>query len=192
MNKTKTVIIFNGPPGAGKDECAKYFTSFGHSVRHVHSENKQHLLELALLLTGVSKEVWMERYLVRELKDTPWDVCGGLSQRNFYIKISEEWCKPLFGRDYFGNISGDRIRKSDGSMFYFSDGGFHNETAAIRKACDRMIVFRLHREGCDFSNDSRDYIYMERDDITEIDIYNNGTLVEMFEAIVYAIDSVLK
>tara|TARA_R110002020_G_scaffold123630_1_gene280354 strand:+ start:428 stop:997 length:570 start_codon:yes stop_codon:yes gene_type:complete len=176
----KTVIIFNGPPGSGKDECAKHFTKLNSSIGSIHEENKSHLLQLALLITGLDEDEWMSRYLDRELKDTPWDKCGGLSQREFYIKISEEWCKPLFGRDYFGKRSADRVKKSSASCFFFSDGGFHNETTAIRNGCDNMVIFRLHRDGYDFSNDSRDYIYMGRADISEFDINNDGTLQDMY------------
>ena len=188
MTKEKTVVIFNGPPGSGKDECAKHFTIDAFKD-NVHEENKNHLLKLALVLTGISEAEWMERYLDRELKDTPWAKCGGLSQRGFYIKISEEWCKPLFGRDYFGLRSADRVRESSATKFFFSDGGFRNETAAIRDSCDHMIIFRLHREGYDFSSDSRAYIHMERDDITEHDIQNDGTLSDMFKKIAYLLDN---
>ena len=91
----KFVIILNGPPSSGKDAgCMELKKFFPHSR---HSEMKEHLFEMALLISGVSKEHWFQRYNNRDLKELPWDKLGGLTQREFLIRISEDWCKPVFG-----------------------------------------------------------------------------------------------
>jgi hypothetical protein len=181
----KTIIIFNGPPGTGKDELAKHFTSkFGALYRNgtKHMEHKHHLKAIALVITGVTEEEWDERYDNRELKEKPWDKCGNISQRQLYIKISEEWCKPLFNRSYFGDRSTQRIKESDAKYFFFSDGGFKNETIPMLAACDRMVIIRIHREGHTYEGDSRKYLYMEMpEQIEEYDLNNDGTLQDMYD-----------
>jgi hypothetical protein len=187
FKSNKTIIIFNGPPSSGKDVCAKHFTTkfnngeLGPDIAE-RMEHKHHLKRIALLLTGIPEDVWDARYNDRALKEEPWNRCGGISQRNLYIKISEDWCKPLFGKSYFGDRSTQRIKKIDKLYFFFSDGGFDEETIPMLEECERMIIIRIHRDGTNFLNDSRKYLHMNMPDrIKEYDLYNNGTEEEMFQ-----------
>lgn len=185
-NIKKTIVIFNGPPKSGKDICAKYFTAKFNRISKTlasHKEVKYQLKQIALLVSGVSEEAWDARYNDRVLKETPWDLCGGLSQRDFFIKISEEWIKPLMGRDYFGRISAQHINDSNHRYYFFSDGGFPEETTPLFDVCDRLLIIRIHREGCTYTSDSRNYIYINDPRAEEYDLYNNGTEQDLFDAI---------
>ena len=133
----KTLLILNGPPRSGKDTIAKRLTDF------IHVEFKEELFNMAIEMSGVPSDEWFARYegYIQEngpyenfkttwLKNEPWDKLNGLSQREFMIKVSEEWAKPLFGKDVFGKRLKERLDckawKEDES-FVTSDGGFFEE-----------------------------------------------------------------
>lgn len=48
------------------------------------------------------------------------------------------------------------------------------------------MIIRIHRDGCTFDNDSRDFLPDGLVDLT-VDIDNNGTLNEFFEEVERAI-----
>lgn len=178
-------IILNGPPDSGKDSLARLFMT---AVDCVHLEVKDKLFQVALVVSGISHEEWFTRYNNRKLKELPWDRLGGLSQRQFLIKISEEWIKPIFGQDYFGRQAAVAASKFIGfnQSVIFTDGGFPDELNTMLEVLgeDNVLLVRLHREGRDFSNDSRNYL----PDIKHtLDLHNNSTLelasYQLFEAL---------
>tara|TARA_R110002020_G_scaffold213427_1_gene420253 strand:- start:50703 stop:51299 length:597 start_codon:yes stop_codon:yes gene_type:complete len=140
---------------------------------------KEQLFELAMSLALVGFNDWYKRYEDRELKETPWDrlpidPITGLhhSQRSWMIYVSEDIVKPHMGRDYFGQVEATKRQR----MFdcyareyqdecptpVYSDGGFEDEIIPLTKLPDtEVIICRLHRKGCNFDTDSRDYLYMD-------------------------------
>ena len=96
--KPKTVVLLNSPAGAGKDTIGAMLAEvlFGDVCQF-----KDKLFEIAILAANVSETEWFLRYNQRELKEKPWDKLGGLTQREYLIRISEEWVKPTLGDDYF-------------------------------------------------------------------------------------------
>lgn len=180
------IFIFNGPPRSGKDVACKYLSN-KYSHLFTHMEMKRHLISLALSISGIREAVWNEHYEFN--KDLSWDELGGLSQRQFLIKISEEWIKPVFGSSYFGERE-VKFLKSVGLHLptygtylpmCYSDGGFYKEWEPFTKDFE-LILVRIHRDGYDFSKDSRSYL---TGDIfkAEYDIQNNGTLEEFYTKI---------
>lgn len=166
----RTIIVLNGPPNSGKDVCAKYLEE---NDIGMHVEMKTKLIEIACVMADISERAWYCRYDNRELKEQPWDVCGGLSQRQFLIKISEEWVKPLFGKDYFGVMANNELMATPTEkVFIFSDGGFVEELKGLADKDTDLLIIRLHRPGADYSGDSRSYV----DPSGLLDSYNNVTL----------------
>ncbi len=179
----KTVVCLNGPPRTGKDTLARMFVE--NCVATRHCENKAALIRLCLEVSGVSKTEWYARYSRRRVdksawfKDVPWDSLPKnkfyknkhFSQREFLIYMSEDVIKPHFGEAYFGKRSADLVKDDEeNDTFVFSDGGFYPELLELAKLEDtKVILVRLRREGCNFDNDSRDYLYSE--DIEMHDIY---------------------
>lgn len=185
----KFVVILNGPPSSGKDVGVQELKKHFEWARH--SEMKEHLFDMALLVSGISRELWFERYNNRKLKELPWDKLGGLTQREFLIRISEEWCKPVFGKTYFGQRAAANIAKRDSKFFFFSDGGFVDELVPINEL-DNVIVkiIQIHRKGCTYEGDSRSYVDGTPYGIETVKIKNNKSLDKFFEKIieeVYAI-----
>lgn len=177
----RKVIILNGAPSSGKDTIAKLFSDM---LGFEHMEVKAELFKIALQLSGISEEDWFDRYDDREnnLKEQPWDRLGGLSQREFLIKISEEWMKPVFGNHIFGKKAADSVMLlNNDSEAVFSDGGFQDELNAMSNELgeDNILLVRLHRKGCSFDGDSRSHLTHKH----EIDIHNDSSAIEAVRAI---------
>ncbi len=160
------IVIFNGPPGAGKDEACLFFQTIGYK----HLSFKEELFKETFKFFGVSKEWFMNDYNNRSVKEMPVEelkIDGvAVSRRDAMIYVSEEYIKPKFGNDYFGAQLSNHVN-SDG-LFSVSDGGFIEELSPIinKVGADNIVLVQLTREGCDFSSDSRRYF--------------NGNLVEEF------------
>lgn len=156
------IVIFNGPPGSGKDEAASFFKARGFK----HLSFKYALFKETISFFGVDEEWFMRGYNDRSIKERPEELLEGMSRREAMIYVSEEITKPAFGNDIFGVSVASEIE--DGMNYVISDGGFVEELTPIinRVGADNIVLVQLTREGCDFSSDSRRYF--------------NGKLVEEF------------
>lgn len=156
----KKVVILNGPPGCGKDTLSDYISS---AVGFEQMSMKKPMFDIALSMLGEKKFAeFMKLYNDRETKEMPCDLLGGMSPREFMIHISESFVKPILGKCHFGHLAAEEISKSIAPVI-FSDGGFPDEVMAIADSDFpevEIILIRLHREGFDFSGDSRNYIYL--------------------------------
>lgn len=162
------IIILNAPPHCGKDTIADTLRD---NHKFAKTEFKHTMFSAALALSGLSKEEYMSRYNNRDLKEKPWDKLGGLSCREFMIHISEEVMKPLFGQDVFGKRASsacDFAMTCGYNHIVFSDGGFIDEVKALSESGHKVLVARLRREGFDFGNDSRDYLYPDFCDSVDV------------------------
>lgn len=206
----KTVgVIFNGPPGSGKDEMANHV---GDNVASsIHMMFKYHLYRLTAALFDVDEDQFIAWATDRVLKEQPMDELRGYSPRGALIFTSEKVVKLAMGRDYFGKVIADRIRSEVASAkaiaaaypsmqvgkhpiaFLFSDGGFVEELVPLLDVLGtNLYVVRLSREGTTFDGDSRSYLYYEDFDgripkENFIDIDNNGTIDETGEKILKAL-----
>lgn len=160
------VIIFNGPPGCGKDAACLFYKNMGYT----HLSFKEELFKETFRFFGVSKEWFMEGYEDRAIKEEPvseLQIAGKkLSRRDALIYVSEQYIKVKYGKDYFGKQLVKQMTAE--GLFCVSDGGFQEELSPIinRFGAESIIIVQLTREGCDFSSDSRRYF--------------NGNLVEEF------------
>ena len=147
------IIIFNGPPGSGKDEAAAYFKRFGFK----HLSFKYVLFKETISFFGVDKEWFMNGYKDRSVKERPEDLLDGMSRREAMIYVSEEVTKPALGQDIFGVHVASEVE--DGKDYAISDGGFEEELVPLinRVGADNIVLVQLTREGCDYSSDSRRY-----------------------------------
>lgn len=159
----KKLIILNAPPRAGKDRTLEELLQLNPAIQHI--EFKAKLFEIALVVSCLTESEWFERYNATDtdgkfMKDKPWDRLGGLSQREFLIKISEEWVKPVFGDDYFGQAVAATIKNYPAEIFCSTDGGFDSEVPASvdELGAQNVFVVQWGRDGCSFDNDSRDYL----------------------------------
>jgi len=150
----KYVIIFNGPPGSGKDHACDFLEDLIFECQH--RRMKEQLFECTTVLFNINWVDFMDLYNDRETKEKPTCKLRGMSPREAMIFTSETVIKPNFGKDYFGLCAAENL---DFGLNVFSDGGFVEELEPIYKECDgNMIIVQIHRDGCDFSSDSRSYI----------------------------------
>ena len=188
------IVIFNGPPGSGKDEAASYFKeNFGFG----NLSFKYQLFRETMKHFDVNADWFMEGYDDREQKEKPCEILNGMSRREAMIHVSEEILKPRHGKAYFGECVSAEIE--DGVNYAIADGGFVEELTPLieRVGAENIVIVQLVREGHDYSNDSRryfngnlirewtingetpidgEYILPESLDITTYRIHNNGTL----------------
>lgn len=153
----RKVIIFNAPPEAGKDIAAKATIEYlrRRVINATHCEFKEQIFKQVKLFYCLTDEQWDTLY-TRENKETPTPLLDGKSPRQALIHMSENVTKPNFGDDYYGQAAS----KSHGEVLVFSDGGFVSELKPLieRFGVDNIAIIKIHREGCSYANDSRDYL----------------------------------
>lgn len=153
------VVVFNGPPGSGKDTAAHAANRIA-SVLQNSSEVKQFkdkLFTLTAEMYSVPRDLFTGEMYTRENKERPYITLGGLSPRQALIRVSEDIMKPAFGKDYFGKALAAEIYKE---YTFVSDSGFMDELVPVinRVGPENVLVVQITREGCSFDNDSRDYL----------------------------------
>lgn len=184
------IIIFNGPPGSGKDFACTYLKERYPNVIHVSFKEK--LIDITCRIYCISREEWDERYSATthppffRMKDACWHRLGGLSQREALIHVSENVIKPMFGKAVFGELLCDTIedlkQQIQDSVFVCSDGGFPEEVGPIsflflqyNVNITGVTVARIARDECSFVGDSRNYLPDNPFCYNVIDIHNDGT-----------------
>ena len=164
----KKVILFNAPPGAGKDFAAEcIINNFNNTI---HNKFAKVLKERTHALYGFN---WRPHYYYEDCKEDPHKDFLGLSPRQAYIKVSETYFKPTHGNDVFGVLLGNELDKLEWDLAVISDSGFKEEAQVLinKYGENNIILVRVHREGYNFDNDSRNYISLP---VCNIDIYNKG------------------
>lgn len=170
-----TIIILNAPPRAGKDTIAKEISDqYGLPVVSF----KTPMFNIARGILGEADFKDFMAVYESDRKDTQeLSILGGMNCRQFMIWISECVIKPQFGKKHFGWLMADLLSEMGGDtdLTICSDGGFPEEVEALIDFGHKVKLVRMHRKGFDFSNDSRDYIYLsdeykEKPGTEEIDI----------------------
>ena len=171
FDRTKKHVVFlNGPPGCGKDLVAS------HLVQYLAFERMKFaatIKRMAAAMLAISDET------VERLKDTEFAILSKETKitdgafgterfeygekdtlRRLLIRISEEFLKPTYGTSIFGRIAVKELLRSSYPLIVFTDSGFVEEADTVIRTVGQRntVLIRLHREGCDFTNDSRGYL----------------------------------
>lgn len=185
------IVVLNGPAGCGKDTIANRILEVSSVFKK--AEMKAPMWEIAKATLGSNFEKFVELYNDRATKEKPCDMLGGLSPRNFFIHISEKWCKPLFGDTYFGGRMLQTAISNKHHETILSDGGFSVELMPALDAGETIMLVRLHREGYTFDGDSRSYIHIEHKNCWSLDVkLEDGKIDEAVEGILDAYQTLLK
>jgi hypothetical protein len=193
-----TLILFNGPPGSGKDAAGQIVK------RYYDGPGSALLTKFAnAVKTGSHHAIGAnpDPLAFEQIKDVPQPgIMNGRTFREVYIAYSEAFMKPLFGERVFGTMLGNSIRDlyaADDlngpipSLILVTDSGFLPEAEELLVARDwsndlifdqaNVILIRMHRDGCDFEGDSRGYISLNEAgySVREYDVQNNGTLDDL-------------
>lgn len=165
---TRHVILVNGPPGSGKDTCVNaifnYVSIHASYMRPQPMKISEHLKKATHALHNVFQPWnYYDRPENAHLKDVPCQEFYGDSPRDAYIAMAD-FAMGRYGDDFFGWPARRSMRQAQGSMlFLFSDCGFLPELVPVITLATpaRTLLIELHREGKDFSKDSRGYISEE-------------------------------
>lgn len=163
MSKFNFGVVLNGPPGCGKDTIANLITRNGAFIKR---QFKDALYEHTARYFEVDLDKFIHYASDRDLKDSKSLAgLGGRTPREALIYVSESVYKPRHGKQYFGDVEARSVEELFGRMdgnanVIYPDGGFPDEVIRVGDTFDGILIIRLHRDGFDFSNDSRDYIYL--------------------------------
>lgn len=162
----KKVILFNGPPGVGKDTAVR--TAITYLFTHAPYLNAKHMKFAEALkkathaLFGVDHWNWdhFDKPENAPYKDVPCGEFFGMSPREAYISMSEDYAKPKIDPLFFGWIARRKIGVSNSNCFLFSDSGFVDELDPIVRYVtpESMLLVELYAKDKSFKSDSRGYI----------------------------------
>lgn len=174
------VILFNGPPRSGKDECAKILIR--HRLCYVERFSNPLKRTISALLDRSMSDL-------EETKDEKLYFDNKCSYRDLQIWLSEECMKPKFGQRVFGWLLGERLLRVDTSLpsyVIIPDSGFEAELFGLEDtgAWDIRVI-RIERPGRTFDGDSRSYL--PHPDYT---IFNDGTLEDLETELMSAIKDI--
>lgn len=168
------VILFNGPPGAGKDTAVSAYEAHG---RYFNIEKRKFAESVKIgahALFGLFNERGQPypAAMFEAVKNEPRTEFWGMSPRAAYIWYSEEVMKPKWGPGVFGRIEAQKLKKD--RVHLFSDSGFAPEAEEVAKIAGKrnMLLVRLFRPGHTFEGDSRSYISLPG--VDSIDLTNDG------------------
>lgn len=159
----KLTVVLNGPPCSGKN----YITD--QLIKHlaISDITSEELMFKTGLYKETAKQYFMPYYSFVDLatnrttKDLPNERLGGISPREALINVSENYIKPLLGKDYFAKELLENIKDKD--VYIISDGGFKEEIQTLIDSpkINRLLLVHLMAPGCFFEGDSRSYIHSD-------------------------------
>jgi len=165
MGNKISILCFNAPPFAGKDEAARVINEDMNGVWKV-CKFASPLDAVAKVILNLENDEEAYQYWREKMKDEPL-MNHPTTMRKLLISISENTIKPQMGKSYFGEAAADRtlndIRTGD-KKFIFTDCGFQYEFDSFKEkllmSCPtaEIQLVQIHRPGCDFSADSREYV----------------------------------
>ena len=152
---TKKIILFNGPPGSGKDHAANFVKNNFDNVRV--DKFARILKERTHALYGFSWRPWN---YYEDCKDIANKDFYGLTPRQAYINVSETYFKPMHNERIFGEMLLRDIETRDFDILAISDSGFVEEVEVLieKYGAENVMLVKIFREGYNFSSDSRSYI----------------------------------
>ena len=170
----KTLIIFNGPVGSGKDYIVNtYIQTFSTGVIVKFA---QPIREAAI---STFDHITSDNFEGK--KSIPLFADEDITLRQWMIGFGETLMKPMFGNGIFGKLTAVNVNKMFGTsdIVFITDSGFVDEFNSLIENIDdnvKCVLIHLHREGHDFANDSRSYIDITDDNITIVELHNNGSI----------------
>ena len=174
------IIILNGPPNSGKDHIADRLVQLTHGVKIDTLKFASPIKSAVHNILNI-QTIGPDKLDIEKLKDTPLPQFFGKTPREAYIEFSEQYMKPMYGDDIFGKLLLQRIEdkvRYGYKSIVISDGGFDVEVIPLLNKYPNLRLIHLTRKGCDFSNDSRNYISNVKHTYTFRNNYNDPSMLD--------------
>lgn len=175
----RNVIFVNGPPGVGKTTAIKWIVEALHNNPWWAKELKPSLngkaaVHALLDLPGIGANEF------EDVKDEERPEFFGRTPREWYIGLMEGM-KNWYGQGLFGELMVREMKRTVQPNLFVYDAGFVEEAEVVRNfiGSSNCLLLRIYRPGCDFANDSRQYITGLLARRHELDIHNRFDL-DMF------------
>lgn len=160
------IVGFNGPPQSGKDTLARLLADHmdqqGVQAPVLTEHLSWPLRSIAYAMVGLIYENTTATGGMdyEEFKQTlfPQFGCTG---RQLMIDVSEKFLKPVYNREIMAKMLISRLSNApDNTVILLGDTGFQLEVMPLieRYGADRVCIVKVIRPGCDFSNDSREWV----------------------------------
>ena len=188
---SKKIILLNGPAGCGKDTGSDL-------LKEIYQESLFQYKMALPLKEACHKLLGLEGSLeaLEHLKERPIKFlvnknynnfispvklvnnAGEMTLRQFYIHVSENLMKPMFGIEIFGKLAVENIKNNKCKIVTISDSGFEDEARPIVRefGSDNVVLVKIFRDGKTFAGDSRGYIDLP---VTTFELSNNGSLEQL-------------
>lgn len=176
------VVVFNGPPYCGKDTLARMLADYmeSHGVTAAAKEES-----LSLPLRHVAYAMVGETYheaSYAAFKETPFAEFGNRTGRQLMIDVSESFLKQVYGEKIMAKmlLSRNSAWLDTGGVLLIRDGGFQIEINALLDEiiADNIYVVQIHRDGCSFDGDSREWV-RHPNSACMMQVWNNGSLDDL-------------
>lgn len=156
-------IFLNGPPRVGKsttaDMLVEKFKERG--IKNVFRINaSDHLKKCAHTLMGYYDAETMEFESIKEVK---LDELGGLSWRDTYRDLSEEYLVKMYGSQFFGEIMRRQIAAYQEDSVIIGDIGRSQDLVPILNeyGTSKAVLCRIQGRNKTFAGDARSYASWE-------------------------------
>lgn len=172
------VVCFNGPPGSGKDTAAEMLAQILDSKTDLPVRQESLSLPLRKIAYAMVDAPYQAETYDR-FKRTKFPQFGHRTGRQLMIDVSESFLKPLYSRQVMVEMLTERNREITGILL-IRDSGFQHEVSRLMLEYGHANVYvvRMLRAGCDFTNDSREWV-KHRDIGCAMDLDNNGSLDDL-------------
>jgi hypothetical protein len=169
-------VLINGCPRSGKDTIAMYLWTHHSSIllERFSFPNKRGFAGMMNIdCDGFG--------VVEPYESNKSDVVPplGVTYRQWQIHFSEEFMKPLYGKDIFGRLLLERTRGSSYPTIVVPDCGFQVEVDVL--ADQPCLLITVLRNGTTFEGDPREHV-KPAPGWTHVTIHNNGTLDDLYAA----------
>lgn len=175
------IVLFNGPPRSGKDTLAKmvqnHLKSQGFDARidHLSEPLRRIAYQMCDMTYGAPGA------LDYELFKTTWFAQFDRTGRQLMIDISESFLKQQYGQHIMANMLFERNAGCAEKVILVPDSGFQAET---NRLCNiylpsNVYLVNVMRNGCDFTNDSREWVNHPGASRMQMQVNNNSSLDDL-------------
>ena len=175
----KTQVLFlNGPPSSGKDFVgnliAKRYTGHNHVDKFARVlKESTHALYGIFVKGKPAPWYWFE-----DRKDEPCGELFGLTPRQAYIGVSEDYMKKHHGSRIFGELllRDLRIHAVAAQRIIITDSGFRGEAEVMVEhyGPQNCKMIHIRRSECSFDGDSRDWVDLRDLGVSTLVLHNPG------------------